>query len=308
VSKQSSQDEAERLRRRLIEIFENFAETLQNGSFREQVRSLLQANELLSQLAKSAMPGSSGKQRILAYLKAHPQQVIPGEELMAVAGISEWARRVRELRVEQGWPIVTGQTAAEMADEDEFPLEHLDAAQMRNNDYVLLNTKRDEKAARRWERANAIRKRTDLGMRDRLLVYFQENVSEELSGEELKYVAKGSEWGRRIRELRTEHGWPIATHFSGRPDLDVGVYVLEDDRQLPVHDRHIAERDRRRVLRRDSHKCQDCGWTHKEWNPSDPRHLELHHLEHHAEDGSNNPENLVTLCNICHDERHASEN
>ncbi len=306
MSQQSNQDEAERLRRRLVELFENFEETLHHGNIREQVRSLLQANKLLNELAKVAMPGSSGKKRILAYLQAHPQQIVAGEELMAVAGISEWARRVRELRVEEGWPIVTGQTAGEMADEGEFPLDHVDTEKMRTNDYVLLSTKRDEKAAQRWERANAIRNRTDLGMRDRLLLYFRQNVGETLSGEELKYVAKGSEWGRRIRELRTEHGWPITTHHSGRPDLDIGVYVLEEDRQLPAHDRNISETNRRRVLRRDGHQCQDCRWTHDEWNPSDPRHLELHHLEHHAKGGSNEPENLVTLCNICHIDRHKS--
>ncbi|WP_323985578.1 HNH endonuclease [Klebsiella aerogenes] len=32
--------------------------------------------------------------------------------------------------------------------------------------------------------------------------------------------------------------------------------------------------------------------------------LELHHIEHHADGGENTLENLITLCNVCHDEVH----
>ena len=59
-------------------------------------------------------------------------------------------------------------------------------------------------------------------------------------------------------------------------------------------------------MQRDSYKCAHCGWTHIAWNPSDERHLEVHHLEHHAKGGSNPEENLLTLCNICHDNVHST--
>ena len=39
-------------------------------------------------------------------------------------------------------------------------------------------------------------------------------------------------------------------------------------------------------------------------NPSDPRHLELHHVKAHVKGGENTETNLTTLCNICHDDRH----
>lgn len=32
--------------------------------------------------------------------------------------------------------------------------------------------------------------------------------------------------------------------------------------------------------------------------------MELHHVEHHRDGGTNNRENLVTLCNVCHDVVH----
>lgn len=43
-------------------------------------------------------PGPGAKTRIRRYLEERVGQVVYGEELAAVAGISEWARRVRELR------------------------------------------------------------------------------------------------------------------------------------------------------------------------------------------------------------------
>lgn len=307
MTSESDVVDAETLRSRLTDILENFDRKLEDGELREQVRTLVPAHDLLSDLGSSLVDGSSARRRILNYLKSYPRQVISREELMVVAGISEWARRVRELRVEHGWSIVTGNTAKEMAAEDEWPLE-IDATEMRSGDYVLLSPERDEEAADRWQLANDIRNRDDLGMRDRLLRYFRENVGKPITGERLKYVADDkSTWARRIRELRTERGWPISTHYSGRPDLPPGVYVLEEDRQLPAHDRKIPESVRRSVLQRDNHKCQDCGWTHDDWNRSDPRHLEVHHLVHHAEGGANEPENLVTLCNVCHDVRHRTE-
>ncbi|MFZ6043852.1 HNH endonuclease [Vibrio natriegens] len=76
------------------------------------------------------------------------------------------------------------------------------------------------------------------------------------------------------------------------------------DRQSPVHDRKIPDPIRAKVLRRDKFTCQDCNWHIDEWNRADPRILELHHIVHHAKGGENTEENLVTLCNLCHDERH----
>jgi len=79
------------------------------------------------------------------------------------------------------------------------------------------------------------------------------------------------------------------------------------DRQAPVHDRLIPDPVRVAVLRRDAYQCQHCTWHIDEWNKADPRILELHHKKHHADGGDNTAENLITLCNICHDEIHRKE-
>ncbi len=111
-------------------------------------------------------------------------------------------------------------------------------------------------AAHRWRIANEIRKKK-LGVRDKILEYMRRNVGKHITGEELRYIANDrSEWARRVRELRTEFGWPITTKSTGRPDLPVGVYALEQDRQSPPHDRKIPDSVRREVLRRDVHVFQ----------------------------------------------------
>jgi hypothetical protein len=142
----------------------------------------------------------------------------------------------------------------------------------------------------------------------KVLKFLRANVGRAVTGEELRYVAGNkTEWARRVRELRTEHGWPVATKTTGRSDLAVGVYILQADRQSAEHDRHIKDDVRREVLRRDGYTCKGCGWSHKEWNPADPRHLELHHVTHHARGGQNIKENLRALCNVCHDRAHRTE-
>jgi len=133
-------------------------------------------------------------------------------------------------------------------------------------------------------------------------------VEKTVTNEELKYLAKDrSEWARRVRELRTEYGWPVVTQNTGRPDLEVGVYLLEADRQSPEHDRRIPDPVKKEVLRRDGYKCTVCKWSHSEWNRSDPRHLELHHKTHHVDGGDNTESNLITVCTVCHDEIHRNE-
>jgi len=140
-----------------------------------------------------------------------------------------------------------------------------------------------------------------------VLAFFRENVGRVVTTEELAYVAKGAkEFARRARELRTEDGFAVATRFTGRPDLGMGEYVmLSAERVAQPHDRHVPESVQRRVFDRDENTCRVCGWEQSKWSESDPRFLEQHHLEGHAEGGENVEENLVVVCNRCHDDVHA---
>jgi len=170
---------------------------------------------------------------------------------------------------------------------------------------MLVSVEPDVKASRRWIIANRIR-RSNISAQDRILEFLKENVGQAVTTEELAYVAKTREFGRRTRELRTQQGWAVATRFTGRPDLSPGQYVLQSLEQIKEpHDRNIPEAVQKLVYARDNNACRLCGWSIDRWRSSDPRILELHHFQEHAEGGSNTEDNLVVLCSSCHDDFHA---
>lgn len=305
----------------LKKLLSDFSDELERPDLRERVRALIPSFEMIRRLGVSLMPDQmheGARDRILAYFLKYPRTVIDGDELMVISGIGEWGRRVRELRVEFGWAINSGATYKEMAadlkkDGEKESLAALktdlgvDPFSLRPEQYVLTSTDQDRDAAFRWNVLNSIRKSGD-SVRDKILSYLKENVGKPVLGEELRYLSPSkTEWARRVRELRTEQGWSIASRMSGRPDLPVGVYVLEHQRQARENDRKISDPVRVNVLTRDDHRCQapGCGWSYPDRKPGDPRQfLELHHIEHHARGGTNSEENLVTLCNMHHDEVH----
>ena len=315
MTRRSKQGDPERLRKKLSILFDNFSNDLKSGDLRSQVLGLVPAFLLLRDLGSSlidqAIPAAID--RIVFYFKKYPRKIIKADELMVVSGISDWPRRVRQLRVELGWTIISGVTAKEMAEAEEGGDIEIDGkllSSIKPDEYVLLNEECDREAAHRWFQANNIRKLTGVSVQDRLLRFFKANVGKAITGEELRYVAGNStEWARRVRELRTEEGWPVVTRTSsGWQGLAIGSYVLEEDRQAPAHDRKIPDAIRIKVLERDNYKCQCCNWNHGQLKLSDPRRLlELHHKVHHAKGGENTLTNLITFCNVCHDEIHAKK-
>lgn len=319
MARRTRQGNPKELRTRLANLLENFEQRLEDDDLREQVRSLVPAVHLLRDLGSSLLPitnPSSARDRILYYLERYEFTIIAGDELGVVSGISEYARRVRELRVEYGWPIYSGATAKAMIEEEPVnktkelfgsDLRAKAIRAMKTDDYVLVG-EQDRDAAHRWNVAKEIRglAKNGVSVRDRILRYLRKNVAHPVTGEELRYVASGAtEWGRRTRELRTEWGWPVVTRNSGRPDLPVGVYILEADRQSEPHDRNIPDSVRIAILERDGFKCQCCDWEPTSRKQGDPRTLlELHHIKHHAKGGSNDKDNLASLCNVHHDDVH----
>lgn len=307
VARRPQQTDAESLRKKLLELILNFGSELKKDDLRGKVIALVPAHYLLRDLGSSLIPAAeaaSARDRIRFYLCKYPRQVIKGDELMVVSGIGEWARRVRELRVQFGWSIATGVTAKEMVEQGELDPSVFGGANLRPDDYVLLDEHQDREAAYRWNKANEIRKKK-ASVKDKILEFLLANLGQPVTGEELRYVANDkTEWAKRVRELRTEEGWAVATKTTGRPDLPVGVYVLEDSHQAPPHDRKIPADVRREALSRDKYACTKCGWHQEKWNKADPRHLELHHVVEHVRGGANTVENLITLCTVCHDKVH----
>jgi len=56
------------------------------------------------------------------------------------------------------------------------------------------------------------------------------------------------------------------------------------------------------VLHRDSHSCQECRGKKKD------KRLHVHHVRFRSNGGTNVPENLITLCESCHNALHAKKN
>ena len=291
--------DSEEIRLQLESLVESYKTKLTSDDLREKVLSIIPIRQSVKELGVSLFPADidSALNRILYYLKQYPRTIIHVEELAIVAGIEEYARRIRQLRVELGWQILAGVTAKEAAENGK--IDGMDVSRMKASDYILLSINNDRDAAYRWNTANAIRKSKG-GSKSKILKFFQENAGKVLSYEELRYVSNGkSEWARRVRELRTEDAWPIEL-------VEGGGYILQENKQGEPHDRNIKQAVYAAVLDRDGHKCRKCGWSLALLSPSDPRkRLELHHVEHHKSGGSNEADNLITLCNVCHDTVHS---
>ncbi|MBN8549462.1 MAG: HNH endonuclease [Deltaproteobacteria bacterium] len=291
------------LTKEIDEKLKHFSISASKLSLREKVLRLVDIRRSVNDLGVSVavedgLSRTAARDRIESYIVRHVSVIIDGEELAVVSGISEYARRVRELRTEKGYRIVSG--ASNDADS---------GLNLKPDQYLLLAPEPDLDSARRWLIANRIR-REDGSIQNRLLEFFKANVGKVVTTEELSYVAKtkgGDSFTRRIRELRTEHGYAIATIFTGRPDLAMGEYImLSTDRVAKEHDRHIPMDVQREVYERDKNTCRLDGWSMEKWSKEDPRILELHHLKAHVKGGENIAKNLLVLCSRCHDDIHAN--
>lgn len=244
----------------------------------------------------SGCDAKGARERLRLYFVHNVGVVLDATELEVVSGISEYARRIRELRVEDGYSILTGNSSSPDSD-----------LELKPDQYILIKPEPDLEAAHRWRIANRIRNDDDLtSAKARILEYLKANVRKIVTSEELFYVANDKNWARRSREIRTEMGYALCTRFTGRPDLRSGEYVLESpDPVARAHDRNIPIEVQKIVYARDENTCRVCGWNHELWTRQDPRFLELHHVKEHVKGGENEAENLICACNICHDGIHA---
>src|SRR5579863_6843091 len=79
------------------------------------------------------MAKDGSKAKVLAFLLANVGRVVNSGQIRRASGnASEWARRLRELRNEEGWPI----------------LSHRDRGDLKPGEYVLESTKRGPAFAR----------------------------------------------------------------------------------------------------------------------------------------------------------------
>ncbi len=155
---------------------------------------------------------SSAHERILRYLRLRVGHRVPISELRGVAGIHEWARRVRELR-EDGWPIQSAITRPDV----------------RVGEYLLEFDGRDRDTARTWAAAKRIRKLRSTGgtlpPKQRVLSFLTEIYPLAGDRQQLADVAGGERECRTAVEelLRDGHEVLSSEHDDSLP---VGAFRL----------------------------------------------------------------------------------
>ncbi len=133
--------------------------------------------------------------------------------------------------------------------------------------------------------------------------YLAAHVGQIVTKDELQAAAKGrTEWARRVRELRTDEGWPIESH-NDAADLKPGEYRLTKAPPLPgmyTFGRRISQRQRSRILDRNGYTCQSCGAAAGDYDEyGRPVRLHIGHLEHHIHGGPEDDSNLKAVCASC---------
>lgn len=230
------------------------------------------------EMARRLRGGKSGRDVILELLKAAFPGEVPTEFLRYASGIQEFARRIRELRVELGYDIEATSAG-----------------------YVLRSVEPNAAVAEKWKLMNEIRGRRVSALQ-RIETLFRSRVGEIVTTGDIEYVAKISSGPRRVRELRTEHGLRIESH-KDNPNLHPGEYVLADPEPIPASERAVDAAQRQRVLERDGYACVLCGR-----GPDRKKRiwLEVDHVVPLADGGNNTDDNLRTIDNECHRVRRAS--
>lgn len=140
--------------------------------------------------------------------------------------------------------------------------------------------------------------------KDRIKAFLLANIGQVVTAKQLQQAAAPvSEWARRVRELRDEEGWPIASNHDSI-DLKPGEYRLTGTppaKRDVAFQRGISQKLRAEVLDRNGFTCQMCGKTPGELDPDTGRKVRLHigHIVDKSLGGRDELPNLRTLCSTC---------
>jgi HNH endonuclease len=143
-----------------------------------------------------------------------------------------------------------------------------------------------------------------IGSRHLILDYLLAHVGHVVDSKELQEASGWkAEWGRRLRELRDEEGWPILS-FKDRADLKPGQYLLESRRRRPAFRRGVSKETRALVLERNGYTCQMCGLAAGDpdpFNASRTVRLTMGHVLDKSKGGDDSLANLKALCTNCNE-------
>ncbi|MEU7949790.1 hypothetical protein AB0B62_01255 [Micromonospora chalcea] len=206
---------------------------------------------------RSEFGGARG--RILRHLTKHLGEWVGSDEIAAVSGIGEWARRIRELRWEDGYEIEEGRGR-----------------------YRLLAESPDLARQARFRTVTSIREMKG-PVDERVLALLRSLVRTAVTADELDRVARGKTGATVARQIRNRDLLPIETDADA-PDLRAGEHRLVSMREadlLHPSQRLFPEDLRRQVFLRDKFTCRTCRRGHPGADaPADEVfYLEVCHLD-----------------------------
>lgn len=219
-----------------MELLRDLPHRLAHGTVGEQVGDLVQVHHLLRDLGSSIGAAlapddsASGRARLIAYLRAQTGRIVHTDELMIVAGIGDYPRRIRELRGDHGWPIISGLAVRDLrllsASRD--ALKKVPAG-IAPDEYLLIEDRQDHAAPGRWI---AIKEMRDPLSTARTLVreYFERFPGHRITAEELRYlVGNKSEWTSAVQDMAASGRTIEGAGLEGT-DSPPGIFSLMDSR------------------------------------------------------------------------------
>jgi len=234
MSRRSRTADPEELRQRLVTLLVALPEKVRIGSVHEQVSALVEVQHYLRDLGASIgaslapEDSDSGRARVLAYLRSQVGRIVHTDELMIVAGIGDYPRRIRELRTKFGWPIISGMAVRDLRADARSNRRHVEQipGNMAPDEYLLIEDVPDPTAVARWQNAGRLQTK-DGQTKSALLKYFLQAPGSRVTAEELRYVANNhGGWPASVRSL-VEDGWQIATHNPRKNAIPFGIFILE---------------------------------------------------------------------------------
>lgn len=146
--------------------------------------------------------------------------------------------------------------------------------------------------------------------KERIAMYLKHRQRQPVKSAELARIAGIKDYTRRIRELRNERGFIIATSRTNA-ELAPDEYVLVEVRD--VDDKRRLDSATRDDYIEEQSCCEKCGFDPQEHNSDDidgNRYLEVDHIEAYenfdSAEEANDTSNLQTLCNVCHNSKGAN--
>lgn len=229
----SQSPDTELLHSRLIEVLSDLPNRLKHGSVREQVGELVQVHHILRDLGASIGTAlapddsDSGRARLIAYLRAQTGRIVHTDELMVVAGIGDYPRRIREARADDGWPIISGMAVRDLRslNASREALKRVPSG-MATDEYLLLENRKDIQAPERWT-ATKIMRISEEPAQNLVRDYFERFPNQRITAEELRYLAGNkSHWTLGLAHMAAR-GSIIEGADLATPEIPPGIFILK---------------------------------------------------------------------------------